>query len=1544
MTSNNHDKITAITVELHKDTVHKEKLGTGVIYSDKRLLGKIYILTAKHCLSGIVKNERISLRCFNPQCARYEYVTPPSQTILLHQSDDAAVIICNKSELDTINPGIPSIYILDKFSDFGNALTKGFPIANLDQTSERGESSLATLNLKYLQISPIEKTLQLSTFDDYDDNSIRGISGAGIFLEACEELYVVGIFTRFSGDERGKVVYAQYLSSFNELLESEYKKKMPVSFLGRHGLAHRTFENNVEASITNLGPRYCKKVNVNVGTARYFKCIARTAEFYEELTKTIDIWLTEKSYRVRKDSNKIGILEVKLETLRGEFAEILCGLNRNVNSIIDFSSKISKLKDFQVEVETVIQDISRERILSNIDRGDEESRLYEISNEISDFIKSYNNIRIDLANNPYLIIKGEAGCGKSHLMGDIANKRITEGLPTLLFLGTDFVNNTYESIITSKLGFNGTFSELLSSLNLIGSQIGSRVLLMIDALNEGAFATAWKNNLSGLIKQLKNYPGIGLAVSVRDTYFEDVIPDNIVEDLNVEVVTHKGFKGLEYDAVRQFCFAYELNLPNVPILTPEFCNPLFLKIVCDTLIGTGQKDFPKGFNGIYAIFEEYFKILDYQFALKKQVYKYRNVVSSSIELLALPIFESNNHLLKIQDADKILKKAFPECSSLLVDLIENNVLLRVKSPYNNRDYCIVICYQRISDFIIAKEITKKYQDWNSFVSNICTDKSLNDIFIKYNWYNHGIIEAVSIYIPELFEHELLEVIEHIPLKEKDSYCLDTISRAVLNGLPWRSIKSINKDIIIDYLKTGKYTIKPEDWYNKIIELSIVHNHPFNADYFHNVLMRIAMKERDGMLQFFFNECAGYDENNCANSIRRLIDWAWLENISEKTDYTSARLAAKILCWLLSSTYIKHRDEATKALVNLLTCQIDALIDTMQSFNTIDDMYIKERIYAVAYGVALRTPTKKELIKLASYVYDAIFKDGSPPKNVLLRDYARNIVEYAYYKDSSLPFSMEIVRPPYKSVLPEWPTDDDVDKLHIDYNSPDWEHKEAIAQNYIWESIKGGLADFWNKIALSVLEDFFPISIEEERKYIIAEKSFKGYLRKTVNYYTEIKARERLGDKMKPEIGLSAFYTALESILSPEQLNTVNQTMIPYKVKELNSKRNYYNRFPAEGIRNWLIKRSYDLGFDIKLHGRYDELARGWTFRHSDDRIDRIGKKYQWIAFYEIIGILSDNYKFENKYSYFNENKYEYFNGPWETYLRNINPSIITRKVATDENIDSNSEKWWLTGVDYNNWQNFDNEEDWTSLLKDIPDPINMIQMYDMESEAWFALGNYRNWIEPKTLGEEEYSYKIKKRSLSMSVDALLVRKKDLTDCIRDLSNKNLWEELDLPTFGYNDLFNREKYWSPAYKDIYRERSKWLNNIKGLSKPCMFSWEPACGNISNDMSGTIKSYGIPCLKIFDGLEMVYSSNDGYMVDKSGRIVAISFDEEQIFVRKTALIEFLRKSRLEIVWVLRGEKRVYMTGGMGCISEYNPCGVYYLDRDNNPAGELKTYKRV
>ena len=74
------------------------------------------------------------------------------------------------------------------------------------------------------------------------------------------------------------------------------------------------------------------------------------------------------------------------------------------------------------------------------------------------------------------------------------------------------------------------------------------------------------------------------------------------------------------------------------------------------------------------------------------------------------------------------------------------------------------------------------------------------------------------------------------------------------------------------------------------------------------------------------------------------------------------------------------------------------------------------------------------------------------------------------------------------------------------------------------------------------------------------------------------------------------------------------------------------------------------------------------------------------------------------------------------------------------------------------------------------------------------------------------------------------------------------------------------------------------------------------------------------------------------------MAITYGYDQILVKKEPLIKFLEDSDLSILWIVRGEKRVYVGGGMGCLSEYNPCGIYYLDNSKSPEGFLKMHKRV
>ena len=121
-------------------------------------------------------------------------------------------------------------------------------------------------------------------------------------------------------------------------------------------------------------------------------------------------------------------------------------------------------------------------------------------------------------------------------------------------------------------------------------------------------------------------------------------------------------------------------------------------------------------------------------------------------------------------------------------------------------------------------------------------------------------------------------------------------------------------------------------------------------------------------------------------------------------------------------------------------RIGVLIEVLRLFEGVNDPYVYERLYAVAFGCAVRLRDKQELTKLSKYVYETIFKDKEEVyPHILLRDYAREIIEYANYMGCTLGFAMEDVRPPYKSAMPkELPSNEEIDALYkIDYKSPDF---------------------------------------------------------------------------------------------------------------------------------------------------------------------------------------------------------------------------------------------------------------------------------------------------------------------------------------------------------------------------------------------------------------------------------------------------------------------------------------------------------------------------
>ena len=1352
----------------------------------------------------------------------------------------------------------------------------------------------------------------------------------------------------------------------------EYQLSQPKNnwifdiFFGLNGLSPDFFNHQVEKEIANLGPRFDRKLNFDLPIAQLFDTISHNEMFYHRFIQVLDKWLTEKSYRKLKDNEHLAEIETELDSLKNQLIEWIKIFQYSLKDSISLTPFLNNLSTLSKAIQGKRDELYLQKETKNTSNNYdiEQSRLREIVDGIDDFLDEIDKLKINLNNNPTLIIQGEAGCGKSHLLGDIATQRKNHSLPTILLLGTTFNNtNTIEKNILNKLDITCSFNEFLTNLNRIGLQMNSRILILIDAINEGAGADLWRDQIAGFTNEISKYPAIGLVLTIRSTYFNDIIPNSFKSDNKISIITHEGFRGNEYQALKLFCQHYDLKLPNFPILNPEYSNPLFLHLICEAIKNTPDKSFPKGFNGINKTYNLYKKALDRKFEGKRHEYKHREIVTAAIEKFADALFQTEYGQLECKDVVVLFTNEFPNFPHLLADLIEECVFIKMRYEYSEiPKELILFSYQKLGDFFIAEDLLKPYKTAEEVKSAFKAEAKFHKITNEFQWAHRGVVEAFSVLLPEKYNLEIFELIEFFLEKETNKMRHKSIVHhtynwfidILTNSLKWRDVKSIDNEKITEWLNKNNKYLGHNDWLYTLTELSAIPNHPFNSDRLNRYLAQYTMPERDSFLQKYILWYNGHNDNDIAFPLQRLIDWAWSANISYNTDAETARLVAQTLSWVLSSTNIALRDQTTKALVNLLEQQPEVLITMLKTFEKIDDLYVLERLYAVAYGCILRTEKEESIMKIAQYVYDTIFKSSYPPVHILLRDYARNIVEYAIYKNPKLVINVNLIRPPYKTEMPVLPTkEDDVKKYELDYNNTDYKQRYGNEHNAIYGSLISGIADFGHYTVESAVNHFASFSFREDDNYksflkslkkntremiealYVCERSLKDFYKKT-DYYKRIGVG--YSDSQKKYLDLqkeakSVISRMIHESLDSEQIDYFNNSIIPYFDRKLN-----IESFNAWSVRYWIVKRVFELGYNRDINGEFDSYVRDYNgYGRHENKIERIGKKYQWIAFYEILATLTDNYKLKDGWG--TDSKFEFYKGTWQNYLRNIDPAYITKnKEEKEDNVIKIIKEWW-EDEECIQWNYPDNE--WVQTIEDLPLPERIIQKKDLQTNEWLRLQHYVTWREPKKIGKDKYEGR--RKEVWYIIQAYLIKKSDKQKIINYLSNQNFWGRwLPENRDDYSSLFNREKFWSPAYLDTYKSEKRIWTKIRDTNYKVIVANESAKGLIENDKSGANQSYNIPCKFIFEGMNLQYAPIDGNLKNINNEIVVTNNNSTGVLIKKKDLISFLDENDLDIIWTVLGEKFSYIDSRSEESYFKVPCGVYYLE-DLEINGEIKMYDR-
>ena len=1325
------------------------------------------------------------------------------------------------------------------------------------------------------------------------------------------------------------------------------------------------FQEKLQKSIDALGSRYTPEFNVELPIRQAFLGLTRDNSLNKVCLKWSFNLLGELNDFLMVFKGYHDISDAELQQIKSDCEQLAKVLDVSYSPLHDYPIQLwlDKADALIATIESIKYHFFE--LFRDCKSKEDENKLYYLRERLSKLIGALSRIVEELNSNKWqsvnvraILVYGEAGSGKSHLLADVAGDVIRSQNPVVLLLSSQFFKSNPQTQILETLDLRGhSFENFLGALDAAGQVSGVRSVLMIDALNENCGLEIWREHLSPLLSVVNKFRFLALAVTCRSTYLDHIVPENKPIFNSLKKIEHIGFSGDGSKFAKYYLTKRSIARPSAPNLLPEFNNPLFLKTCCDSLDRMGLKSFPKGLRGLTSYFDFYleqvFVSIDKILGIEPR-YK---ILQRAIEQFTSSLIEAKSSYLEIVKAIHIFEGVFPsngEGRRSLLSQFESEGLLTVEPVYvdiDKQEEKVRFTFERYSDYKISGHLLDVQEQFTKSFPSISLTTPLGEFLNRKDLYQFsGVLEALAVMLPEKFQLELPDI--HLEGKGK----LDTwdIQPPFLESLTLRDqsfFSERTKELVIEY--SNRYE---NHWLSTLISISTEPENKFNARYINQKIKPKNMPERDAMWSIPIAEM-GFDDDL---PIEILISWAW-ESGFDEIDSERAELAALILSWFFSTSNRKVRDKATKALSSLLAPRLDLVKVLIQNFRVTDDAYVIERLLGSIYGAILQSKSKESLAEIAVLVYEWVFESSQPPLNILIRDYARGIVEYVA-KQISLPNSLKIekVRPPFSSPWPiEFVSDADIEGL-----------KHKGAGDYLYDEIVSSASSEWtgdfakyvispamhywtatpmhfqepfnsqqgfeyflkhqfNSVQQEILTDMMKLCIHGKSDSIKSEQ--KNTQEFSLNIIIERIDNENLTEKKK----LESEFELLEEKLLRELDESLKfdywQLAKGYFLSSLNGYHRHNSDYPIEFnvafAQKWVTKRAHQFGWSSELHGEFDK--RIGTGRGRDNKfMERIGKKYQWLALYELVARLSDNVLFSSRYSD-SPNAYQ---GAWQTSLRNIDPSLLIKETK-DDGWEKHPSVWWspisLNLRPLGNQQQLE----WINNADDLLNDASLIDVHDSDTkEDWLVLKSFNHYSTP---------YKIPGHIDSWSrIWCVVLKNNQTANFINKVSHHTLIDPHALPEIANSrEMFIGEYPWylscelGDDFQEIDRDYA-----FSGKVLPTVAEYSQERGGWDYSIDETIRIY-LPApwlveklgLKLIDGRRAVYANQNGNTLFKDP---SISEDgPSAALINKKLFIEMLEREGLSAIWIIAGEKGGYGQEDQDFVGRRVHSCVYQLNKIGN-----------
>jgi hypothetical protein len=1262
-------------------------------------------------------------------------------------------------------------------------------------------------------------------------------------------------------EDLNKEFFDKTVHEQNKILELLDLELSPILFEELYSCSSDKFiDEQVDISISNLDSRYTKENDIDTINNKVIEAIAITDDFksnnisyLKNIKENIEINVKDK-LETAKGIEKYENYMMEIENFRQSVEQFL-NLDKEFEDKIKVLKEIYELLDLaRVSTDTFC---IYESDIEDEDKNQLIIFLRKIGNEILEYNEYLKETSSECLFTPYLLIQGRAGIGKSHLLGHITKKLREKNHITYLFLGQFFTeNNDPWNQILKSLSIKSSIDKFLWAIDSKAKELNKRAFIIIDALNEGEGKVLWDNYFQAFINRINKYSNIAFVFSIRTPFEDIVLPKGAIEKNNINIFQHQGFSEEGYEPIRSFCDYYELELPTFPVLNTEYENPLFLKLACE-YYQNKSKSFEQTLK-ISELFNNIIESVNISLSKPKKLDfdNNLNVVNEIINGIVELMSQSDYRELKYKDTyalvNNIAGQYVQRSNKFLEALIDENILSK-NMNYNN-EMIIYFSYERMGDYLLSEYLFRNHnnslnsstkEDKTTLIEKIKSDKKIFRYFKNESnlSFNQGLIEELSIKLADEYDLELFEIFTHYEENEN-------IIWPFINSLVWRSAYSItdtSKDFINKKVLPYKYYRKA--FLDVLLLKASQKDHPLNAITLNKILEEWKLPIRD----FAWTQYITKDSKNAFKIVNWLFDS--YKNLNEE----SAKMYMIVLTWLFASTNKKLRDSSTKSLVILFREFPSLMIEALRMFKDNDDPYVVERLYASVFGGVVRGNHCDEHIEIAKYIYNEVFEKEFTYPHILMRDYARQTVEYVCLSNNISNINLEKIRPPYSS---EW-------------------YSRYYTNEEIDEFVKTKTIELDN--------------------------------------YSE-NAIHRIVSSMTTEYGRGA-----------GAYGDFGRYVFGHAVKR------WMNQFESDQeLSNYVTMRVFEMGYDAKLHGEFD-LTMSSFDRHNNS-IERIGKKYQWIAFHELLAKLVDNFptfseekvytkevkdylrcnpkktlriiddfagegenielEIDSSPSDFikskeDEEKYikeivkvpnQQYTGPWLDYIRDIDPTILIKKVEKGlkelipRKLPEKPTIDWVKGNSI-----FDDTEVFLEIEIDSKKYIALTSMFSDENR------------------EEESSFN-ERESIFFHASGYFFDKEKKHE-ILERSKKEYGNGVNIPSA--HNVFLYEYCWGEAYKDYKRDTESDSNEYLVFAAHD-YIWESDSSFVENAINFNVPGENIMnYFALKQETEGVWKNIHGEIVCINSKV--IGFKNESLLIEKQKLLKFLNDKEYLLAWEIYAEKK-------------------------------------